>query len=70
MNAAPPATAEDAFTEALVDLVAEIEPCSVSTAALRLGVSVLAVREEMLALERLGCVVRVGRTKGTRWRLG
>ncbi|MFK7928904.1 MAG: hypothetical protein AB8H79_12000, partial [Myxococcota bacterium] len=59
-----------ALTELLVNLLAEAEGAKSKELALQLGQPVLAVRQELLDLEKLGIVYRTGQTRGTRWWLG
>jgi uncharacterized Zn finger protein len=58
------------LTEALVDALAEVECARSKDLAKRVGATVVAVREELLDLEKLGIVYRTGQTRGTRWWLG
>ncbi len=62
---------ECVLTERLVDRLAEIEEGSKSRdLAMALEAPVDAIRNELLALEKLGIVFRTGQTRGTRWWLG
>ena len=58
------------LTEKLVDLLAEMKSAKSSELAGRLDVDKRAVRNELIALEKLGIVYRTGATRGTRWHLG
>jgi len=60
----------DELIEAVVDDVAANEPTTIPAIALRLGLDERTVRAGMLDAERIGCVVRTGKTKGTLWWLG
>jgi uncharacterized Zn finger protein len=63
-------SAERAFTERLVDVLAEMESARTRDLAARLDVSLSEVRAELIELEELGLVYRTGQTRGTRWWLG
>ncbi|MFT4625122.1 MAG: putative Zn finger protein [Myxococcota bacterium] len=61
---------EHTLTERLVDLLAELSSAKSSELADRMAVDKLIVRNELIALEKLGIVFRTGATRGTRWHLG
>lgn len=67
---APGAEADAPLTERLVDLLAELESAKSKVLSQKLGVPMLAVRAELLELEKLGIVYRTGQTRGTTWWLG
>ena len=58
------------MTEALVDALATVPYAKSQELADRIGASVLDVRQELIDLEKLGIVYRMGQTRGTRWWLG
>jgi hypothetical protein len=59
-----------ALTERLVDTLASQDCASSKDLAALLDAPMLAVRQELLDLEKLGIVYRTGQTRGTRWWLG
>jgi len=65
-----PAPGSPELTEQLVDLLAEMESAKSGELSKRLGLTPIEIRNELLALEKLGIVYRTGRTRGTRWWLG
>ena len=70
-SAAPEPPPDTTLTARLVDtMAANIKPWKARDIARALDVDHLAVRAELVELERLGIVYRTGRTRGTRWHLG
>ena len=63
-------SADDLFTERVVDTLAAREGVSARWLAESLDVPVGRVRDELAILERLGCVIRRGNTRSTCWYLG
>lgn len=59
----------DAHLELVVDLVAAAGDAGMGNGEIRLrsGLDRLQVHHALLEAERLGCLARSGRTKGTRW---
>ena len=66
----PPAPGTQELTERLVDTLADLESAKSGELAKKLGLDPIEVRNELLALEKLGIVFRTGKTRGTRWWLG
>lgn len=69
-SAGTPLTRPPDLTEAVVNLLAELESATPKDMADHLNVDLAEVRSELLELEKLGLVYRTGRTRGTRWWLG
>ncbi len=60
----------DDLTENVVNhLAASQWGCKSAAMAQEMGLPISAVRDELKTLEAIGCVVRKGRTRGTRWYL-
>lgn len=67
---APPASVGGGLTEALVELLADDPGLGSTELAERLGTTVSSVREELVAMEDLGLVLRETDGESVRWYLG
>lgn len=56
--------------ERVLAMVSELQPAKSADVAKRMGADQLLLRNELMALERLGKVHRTGQTRGTRWYVG
>lgn len=58
------------LTERIIDHLASVQSAKSIEIARAIGVPMIDVRAELIALEKIGIVVRTGQTRGTQWWLG